>query len=96
MAKGYWIANIDVHDLENYRAYMAASTEAVASLGGRFIVRGGAARRMEGEARERHVVIEFPSYEEALAAYGSAEYQAALALRLPFASADVVIVEGAP
>jgi uncharacterized protein (DUF1330 family) len=39
-------------------------------------------------------VIEFPSYEAALACYRSDEYQAAIALRRGIAETDFVIAEG--
>jgi len=40
------------------------------------------------------VVIEFPSYEAALACYDSPGYQAAKALRDPVSTGDLVIVRG--
>ena len=49
---------------------------------------------MEGHARSRTVVLEFPSYEAALNCYRSPEYQAALALREGKADIDLVIIEG--
>jgi uncharacterized protein (DUF1330 family) len=44
--------------------------------------------------RSSHVVIEFPSFEAALACYRSPEYQEALSLRLPASVADVIVVTG--
>jgi len=40
------------------------------------------------------VVIEFPSYEAALACYHSPEYRAAMALRQGKSTMDLAIVEG--
>lgn len=94
MAKGYWIGRVDVHDREGYRAYVAANAEAFAKYGARFLVRGGRFENPEGTARERNVVLEFPSFEAARACYHSPEYQRALALRRPHAEADIVIIEG--
>ena len=51
---------------------------------------------VEGQARPRSVVIEFPSLEAAQACYDSPGYQAAKALREPVSAADVIIVEGWP
>ena len=95
MAKGYWIVHVDVADLERYKAYVAANAAPFAKFGARFLVRGGRYETMEGTSRARNVIIEFPSYDAAMTCYRSPEYQAALALRLPVSTADLVIVEGA-
>ena len=58
------------------------------------MVRGGAQEVREGVAKSRTVVIEFPSLEAAKACYDSPAYQAALAIRNPISTADLVIVEG--
>lgn len=94
MAKGYLIASIDVHDPENYRAYVELSSAAAAQYGGRFLVRGGRSEQLEGSQRSRQAILEFESYEVASAYYRSPEYQDAIARRLPFSSADIVVVEG--
>lgn len=94
MSKGYWIGHIDVHDLEAYRPYMAAAAAAIAAHGGRYLVRGGENEVVEGQARSRHVVVEFDSYERALEAYRSEQYQKAKALRTPFSSGDIVVIAG--
>jgi len=56
------------------------------------VVRGGRFTCVEGNSRSRHVVIEFPSYEQALACYHSPAYQAAVALRAPVSVADIVVI----
>ena len=94
MAKGYWIARLDVTDTEQYRQYVAANAAPLAEYGGRFIIRAGESQSPEGTARQRNVVVEFPSYEIALACYHSAGYQAAIALRRHVATADFLIIEG--
>jgi uncharacterized protein (DUF1330 family) len=94
MTKAYWVAHVDVQDATAYEAYRAANGVAFARYGARFLVRGGAATQVEGTARARTVVIEFPDLQAALACYHSPEYQAAMALRLPVSQADVTIVEG--
>ncbi|MDE2363030.1 MAG: DUF1330 domain-containing protein [Hyphomicrobiales bacterium] len=94
MAKGYWIAHVDVSDPEAYKAYVAANAIAFSKYGGRFLVRGGKNEALEGKLRARHVVIEFESYENALACYRSPEYAAALKLRQPVSTGDFVVIEG--
>ena len=95
MAKGYWIAHVTVTDPEGYQKYIAANAAPFAKYGARFLVRGGRHEVLDGSSRERHVVIEFESYEQALACHRSPEYQAAEKLRQAYAETDLVIVEGA-
>jgi uncharacterized protein (DUF1330 family) len=92
--KGYWIGHSDVTDFEGYKRYMVADQEPIGRFGGRYLVRGGASEVPEGKARSRTVVLEFPSYEAALACYRSAAYQAAKKFRDGNAEFDLVIVEG--
>lgn len=94
MKKGYWIVRADVTDPEGYKAYVAANMAPIGKHGGRFLVRGGSFELFEGAARSRSVVVEFPSYEAALACYRSPEYQAAAALRQGKAEFDFVVIEG--
>ncbi|SDW57130.1 Uncharacterized conserved protein, DUF1330 family [Ruegeria halocynthiae] len=94
MAKGYWVAHVDVDDIETYQSYVAANAAPFAEHGAKFLVRGGDRTEVEGEARTRTVVIEFPSYEQAMACYESEGYQAAKALRDPVSTADLVIIQG--
>jgi uncharacterized protein (DUF1330 family) len=94
MAKGYWIVQVTVTDPEGYPSYIKADAAAFEKFDARFLVRGGRYDAVEGPARERHVVIEFESYEQALACYHSPEYQAAAKLRQAYAESEVVIVEG--
>ncbi|MZR14132.1 DUF1330 domain-containing protein [Maritimibacter sp. DP07] len=94
MAKGYWIGRVDVQDDEAYGAYIAANKAAFDKFGARFLVRGGQFEAREGTPRSRNVVIEFPSYADAIACYDSPEYQTAKALRDPVSEGDLVIIEG--
>ncbi len=94
MAKGYWIAGIDVTDPEGYKEYVAANAAAFHKYGGRFIVRGGRFEAPEGKPRSRNVVLEFKDYETAVACYHSPEYAAAMALRDGRAEANLIIIEG--
>ena len=94
MAKGYWIARVDVTDPEGYKAYVAANAAAFSKYGARFIVRGGAFEAPEGTPRARNIVLEFADYATALACYNSPEYAAAKTLRDGRAVADLVVIEG--
>jgi uncharacterized protein (DUF1330 family) len=94
MAKGYWIARVDVTDPERYKAYVAANAAPIRRHGGRFLVRGGPFENPEGTSRTRNVVIEFPSYQAALDCWSSPDYQEAIRIRQPVSTVDMVIIEG--
>jgi uncharacterized protein (DUF1330 family) len=94
MAKGYWLARVDVTDAEAYKAYVSANAKAFAKYKARFLVRAGAFVVKEGGARGRNVVIEFADYATALACYESAEYVEAKRLRQNASVSDVVVIEG--
>ncbi|MDH2433412.1 DUF1330 domain-containing protein [Pokkaliibacter sp. MBI-7] len=93
--KAYWIAHVDVTDDEQYRQYIQRAPAAFALYGGRLLARGGQSQAMEGRTTpQRSVVIEFDSYQQALACYQSEEYQQACQYRQGAAHAEVIIVEG--
>jgi uncharacterized protein (DUF1330 family) len=94
MAKGYWIARVDVHNMDGYKDYVAANGVVFSKYGARFLVRGGQHEAKEGTARSRNVVLEFKDYETAQACYNSPEYQRLVAMRSPHADADMLIIEG--
>jgi uncharacterized protein (DUF1330 family) len=94
MAKGYWIARVDVTDPDAYQKYVQANAEPFAKFGARFIVRAGRFESREGSNRSRNVVIEFPDYQTALACYDSPEYRRAMQFREAASDGDLVIVEG--
>jgi uncharacterized protein (DUF1330 family) len=92
----YIIVRMHVTDMEQYQEYAKVTPGVVAQYGGRFIVRGGATVTLEGpEEKDRIVVLEFPSLDQAKVFYGSEEYAAAAKLREGAASAQFVAVEGA-
>jgi uncharacterized protein (DUF1330 family) len=94
MAKGYWVVRVDVKDPEAYKKYVAANGPAFARFGARFLVRAGRFETLEGKSRARNVVIEFPSYEAALACWHSPDYQEVLKLRRDASEADLLVIEG--
>ena len=95
MPKGYIIGHITVNDADGYREYIEKDTPILQGLGGRFVVRGGQAQVMEGATHQRHVVIEFPSYAAALAAYNDPDYQKVADIRRRTADSVILVVEGA-
>ena len=95
MAKGYWIALVEVKNMDGYRSqYVAGLPDVLRKFGGRYVTRGGQTETVEGKAKSRVVVLEFPSYEAAMAAYKSPEYAKLKAARLANADADLIVTEG--
>ncbi|MFM0738730.1 DUF1330 domain-containing protein [Paraburkholderia xenovorans] len=96
MSKGYWVtAYREVKDPAKLAAYAQIAAPAVAASGGKFLVRTAAEEVREQGLTQRTVVIEFPSYEEAVAAYESDAYQQALKALGDGADRDLRIVRGA-
>jgi uncharacterized protein (DUF1330 family) len=94
MAKGYWIARVDVNNEEGFKPYAAANAAIFKKFGGRYVVRGGKFDGMEGSSRSRNVVIEFSDYATAMACYRSPEYQANIKVRQPHCAVDLIVIEG--
>ncbi|WP_102108849.1 DUF1330 domain-containing protein [Oceaniglobus roseus] len=94
MKKGYWMVHVTVTDPENYAEYVRLDTPVVERFGGRFIVRGGASEAPETPQKDRHVIVEFPSFEAAKDCYHSEDYQKAAAIRRAHSDSDIVIIEG--
>jgi len=94
MPKGYWIARVDVTSAEAYAPYAAAAGPAITKFGGTYLARGGRSEALQGPARARNVIVEFPSYDDAVAAWNSPDYQAAKQHRDGNCDAEFVVVEG--
>lgn len=94
MGKGYWIGRVTVTDPETYKQYVSGNARAFEKYGAKFLVRAGSFVCMEGESRERNVVLEFPSYDAAIDCYNSPEYQEVMKLRTDSSEGDLIIIEG--
>ena len=93
---GYVIAEIEVHDPATYEEYKQLALSAIEAHGGRFVIRGGAAERLEGEwSPKRVVVIEFESVEKAKHWYSSEQYRIPKELRQRSAETRMIVVDGA-
>lgn len=96
MPKGYWIsAYREIKDPEKLKAYAELAGPAVKAGGGRFLVRGGKMKAYEAGVEQRTVVVEFDSFEAAVAAHDGAAYKAALDKLEGGVVRDFRIVEGA-
>lgn len=92
--KGYWIGNMDVRDAAVYEKYRAANAKPFADYGAKFLVRGGTQQVREGTAHPRTVIVEFPSYADAVACYESPGYQNAKDIRMTVSDGSLLIIEG--
>jgi uncharacterized protein (DUF1330 family) len=91
----YVIVETDVTDPEQYEQYKAASPDAVAAGGGKFLVRGGDFTVLEGDWHPvRLVMLEFEDLAAAERWYASDAYQEAKKLREGAANLRVVAVQG--
>ncbi len=91
----YVIFDIDIHDPVTYEEYKKLAPEAVATYGGKYIVRGGKMETLEGDwAPERLVILQFENIEQAKKWLNSEEYSKARALRHKASTTQMVVVEG--
>lgn len=93
---GYLILHGEVTDPDGYEEYKAKAQVMIAEHGGRYLSRGARAVPLEGEWLPRFVVVEFPSYDAALAFYNPPEYQEVAEIRKRCSTSAVAIVEGLP
>jgi uncharacterized protein (DUF1330 family) len=92
----YLILNIEVTNPGRYAEYVKAAGDTVAQYGGRYLVRGGRAEKLEGGLEpKRVVVLEFDTVDRARAWWASPEYAGPKAMRQAAAKTDLILVEGA-
>lgn len=90
---GVWVVQVDVKDDDRYAEYIRGSSEVVAAYDGEFLARGGRYEQKEGKPYSRNVLVRFPTYERALEAYESDEYQAIVGTAKEAADRAFIIVE---
>ncbi len=96
MKPGYWIARSKIIDPARYFDYVQQAGPASKLFGSQILARGGRFKILEGTSTfDRHVLVQYPSFEAALEFYHSDDYQRAAAIRLGGAGInELVIVEG--
>lgn len=91
----YLISDVTVQDAEGFQLYRTRAADSIARHGGRYLVRGGAIKTLEGTWDPRTIIIvEFPSMEQARAWYRSPEYASALEVRDQALSRNLILVDG--
>jgi uncharacterized protein (DUF1330 family) len=95
--KGYWVVTYrSISDELAVKAYGALALPAIGSFGGRFLTRSTSQiQTHESGLQQRTILVEFDSYDRALAAHKSEAYQKALQALGSGAERDFRIVEGA-
>lgn len=97
MKKGYWVVLYrSITDEPAVKAYSALARPAIASFGGRLLTSSTSQiQTHEAGLPLRTILVEFDSYDIALAAHESEPYQKALQALGSGAERDFRIVEGA-
>ena len=95
MAKGYWVSCYrSIGNPDALAAYAKLAGPAIEAGGGRFLARGGRVQAYEAGVNERTVVVEFPSFEQAVATHDGEAYRAAAAKLKGAVERDLRVVEG--
>jgi uncharacterized protein (DUF1330 family) len=95
VAKGYWVsAYRTISDREKLAAYDKLARPAVQAGGGRVLSRGVRVVAHDAGIAERTVLIEFDTFEQAVATRESEAYQEALAALDDGVERDFRIIEG--
>ena len=95
MSKGYWIARVNIKDNDEYKKYANRAKLAIEKYGGKYVVRAGQFKLLEGKHNfDRNVVVEFDSIEKAQNCFNSKEYQEAKIYRNGKADFNAILIEG--
>jgi uncharacterized protein (DUF1330 family) len=95
MAKAYWVVCYrSISDPAAREEYTKLAVPAVLAGGGRYLARGSPIKTYEGGISQRTVLVEFDSLAQAIGAYDSPGYKAALAVLGDTAERDFRIIEG--
>ena len=91
----YFIAQIEIHDSQEYEKYLEGYDEVFARYKGKVLVVDDSPTIVEGEwPYTRTVVIRFPDEAEFRRWYESPEYQELAQHRWQASRADIVLVKG--
>lgn len=92
----YLIAQVNIINEELYKEYKKRASPIVEKYGGKFLARGGKFEIVLGQwDYKRTVIIEFPSYEDAMNWYSSDEYKPVRKIREDNSEGNAIIIDGA-
>lgn len=91
----YLISDVTVRDPAAFETYRARAAASIQAFGGRYLVRGGELRVLEGQHHPSAlVIVEFPDAATAKLWYASPEYAAALEVRDQALERSLILVDG--
>lgn len=92
----YVVGRLTIHDRSWMAEYGQKSGALVARHGGRYLARGGAMERLEGDGAPPSgvVVVEFPTLAAAKAWYNDPEYAPLIKMRQGGAALELIAIEG--
>ena len=90
---GVWVVHIDVNDEEKHAEYIKGAPAVAAKYGGEYIARGGRFVQKEGREYPRNVLVRYPTFERAVEAYESEEYQSIVGIAKEAADRHLTIIE---
>ena len=92
---GYVIAQINMTNKEGFKIYAEQVPHTIKHNGGKYSIRAGAYKSLEGKwDYTRNVIIEFPTYEKALEWYNSDLYKPVKELRQKNSEGNLIIIKG--
>lgn len=90
----YVILDLKIHDKEKYLDYQKQAPAFIKKHGGKYIVRGGRITTIGEWNPDRIVMLEFPTFENAMALLSDPDYQSVKKLRDDSSTSRIVAVEG--
>ncbi|MEZ4667954.1 MAG: DUF1330 domain-containing protein [Anaerolineae bacterium] len=91
----YVLAMMSIHDPETYRKYTDRTPPIVKKYGGKFLTRGEQVVTLEGEEyKDRLVILEFPSQQQAEAWFADPDYQEAVVFRRAASTMRMLLQSG--
>ena len=91
----YVIAEIDVHNPQDYEEYKKMVPSTITAYGGRYLARGGKTEILEGKwSPKRIAILEFESMERAKEWLHSELYGPTKKIRHASAKTNMILIEG--
>lgn len=91
----YVAIEVTINDPVAYEKYKALVPAGLALYGGKYLVRGGTTKNLEGDwDPPRFVILEFPDAARAQAWWDSPEYAPAKAIRHAAATTRMLLIDG--